>query len=93
MNKATVDDFRQLQIDNYSIHAENIKDVLISNVNVSALDAREKRPWQLLKIGPTGMTRRKYPLLFLNGGTKGWQMVFGRMNFQIQKSYGYSFQG
>ena len=49
MNKATVDDFRQLQIDNYSIHAENIKDVLIRNVNVSALDAREKKALAIIK--------------------------------------------
>ena len=49
MNKATVDDFRQLQNDNYSIHAENVKDVLIKNVNISALDAREKKALAIIK--------------------------------------------
>jgi penicillin amidase len=49
MNKATVDDFRQLQNDNYSIHAENVKDVLIKNVDVSSLDAREKKALAIIK--------------------------------------------
>jgi penicillin amidase len=49
MNKAGVKDFQQLQNDNYSIHAENIRDILAENVMISSLNEREKKAFALFK--------------------------------------------
>ena len=49
MNKAGVKDFQQLQNDNYSIHAENIRDKLAENVLISSLNEREKKALALFK--------------------------------------------
>ncbi len=49
MDKAEVKDFQQLQNDNYSIHAENIRDVLVNNVTFSSLTDREKKALALFK--------------------------------------------
>jgi penicillin amidase len=49
MNKAGVKDFQQLQNDNYSIHAENIRDILAENVIISSLNEREKKALALFK--------------------------------------------
>ena len=49
MNKAGVKDFQQLQNDNYSIHAENIRDKLVENVIISSLNEREKKALALFK--------------------------------------------
>lgn len=49
MDKASVKDFQQLQNDNFSIHAENIKDVLAENVIISSLNEREKKALALFK--------------------------------------------
>lgn len=49
MDKANVKDFQQLQNDNYSIHAENIRDELAENVKISSLNEREKKALALFK--------------------------------------------
>lgn len=49
MDKASVKDFQQLQNDNYSIHAENIRDELAENVKISSLNEREKKALALFK--------------------------------------------
>jgi len=49
MDKAGVKDFQQLQNDNYSIHAENIRDILAENVIISSLNEREKKALALFK--------------------------------------------
>jgi len=49
MEKATVSDFQALQNDNYSIHAENIRDVLLKNIHQDQLNERELSALAVLK--------------------------------------------
>lgn len=42
MDKASVKDFQQLQNDNFSIHAENIRDELAENVKISSFKRKRK---------------------------------------------------
>jgi penicillin amidase len=49
MEKARVQDFQALQNDNYSIHAENIRDVLLKYIDPRQLNKRELSALTLLK--------------------------------------------
>jgi penicillin amidase len=49
MENAEIEDFQKLQNDNYSIHAENVRDILVKHVMISKLTLREKKALELMQ--------------------------------------------
>ncbi|MGX5687981.1 penicillin acylase family protein [Arcticibacter tournemirensis] len=49
MQRATVDSVRNLQNDNYSVHAENVLPLMIKLIDINRLNASERRAYNIVK--------------------------------------------